>query len=59
MIKAWIACGAIGAFLLFVFDRPVTLALGVAGLFAFVALGVLIIASPEFTAGDLDGDDDP
>jgi hypothetical protein len=56
--RAWIACGVLGVALLFPFDSPVTLLLGVLLLLAFVALGVLVIASPEFLAGDLDGEDE-
>jgi hypothetical protein len=58
VIRAWIACGVLGAGLLFLFETPVTLALGVLGLLAFVALGVAVIASPAFLAGDRDDDPD-
>jgi hypothetical protein len=54
MTRAWIACGVLGALLLFLFEAPLTLALGMLGLVAFVALGVAVIASPGFTAGDDD-----
>lgn len=56
MTRAWIACGVLGAALLFLFETPVTLTLGVIGLLLFVALGVRVIASPEFTAADRDED---
>jgi hypothetical protein len=55
--RAWIACGVLGVLLLVPFETPVTLALGVLFLLAFVALGVRVIASPEFLEGDLDGAD--
>jgi hypothetical protein len=57
MTRAWIACGVLGAALLLVFEFPVTLAAGVVLLLLFVGLGVAVIASPEFLAADLDGED--
>lgn len=57
MTRAWIATGVIGAVLLFAFETPVTLALGVTGLIGFVALGVRVIASPAFV--ERDGDEGP
>jgi hypothetical protein len=39
-----------GVALLVPFDYPVTLALGVTCLLAFIALGVFTIATPEFLA---------
>jgi len=54
VIRAWIACGAIGAAVLFLFETPVTLTIGVLLLLAFVALGVRIIAAPDFLAADAD-----
>lgn len=58
MRAAWIASGVLGAGLLFPFESPVTLALGVVLLLVFVGLGVAVIASPAFLAGDLDDGDD-
>jgi hypothetical protein len=55
--RVWIACGVLGAALLFLFETPVTLTLGVILLLAFVGLGVAVIATPAFLEGDLDGDD--
>ena len=52
MTRAWIACGVVGAIVLFVFETPVTLTVGVILLLTFVALGVRVIASPDFLAGD-------
>jgi hypothetical protein len=54
VIRAWIACGVVGAAVLFLFETPVTLTIGVVLLLTFVALGVRIIAAPEFLAGDAD-----
>ncbi len=51
---AWLACGLLGAAVLVLFQEPFTLALGVFLLLAFVALGVRLIASPEFLEGDAD-----
>ncbi|MGH2907083.1 MAG: hypothetical protein ACRDKI_10000 [Solirubrobacterales bacterium] len=42
----------IGVGFLFPFDYPVTLALGVGFLVAFVVYGVFTIASPAFLEGD-------
>ncbi len=47
-----VACGVLGAGLLFPFDATVTLALGVAFLIAFVVCGVFLIAEPGFLEGD-------
>ena len=57
MTRAWIACGVLGAGLLFLFETPVTLALGVVLLLVFVGLGAAVIASPAFLAGDAEDDD--
>jgi len=54
VIRAWIACGVVGAAVLFLFETPVTLTVGVVLLLAFVALGVRIIAAPDFLARDAD-----
>ena len=56
MTRLWLASGAVGALLLFLFETPVTLTLGVTGLLLFVALGVVVIAAPGFVSGD---DDEP
>jgi ABC-type enterochelin transport system permease subunit len=56
MTRLWLVSGAVGALLLFLFEAPLTLTLGVIGLLVFVALGVLVIAAPGFVAGD---DDEP
>jgi hypothetical protein len=41
-----LACGAVGAVLMLVFDAPITRVLGVLALCAFVVCGVFAIASP-------------
>jgi hypothetical protein len=46
----------VGLVLLVPFDAPVTLALGVTCLLAFVACGVFLIAEPGFLEGDRDAD---
>jgi hypothetical protein len=51
---AWLALGVLGVALLVPFDRPVTLALGVLCLVAFVAWGTWLIATPEFLAEEED-----
>ena len=58
MKRAWIACGLLGAALLFPFHSPVTLALGVLLLLAFVGLRAAVVASPAFLADDRDDGDD-
>lgn len=45
---AWLGLGALGVLLLIPFQWPVTIALGVACLIAFVAWGVVLIASIQF-----------
>ena len=45
MTRLWLASGAIGALLLFLFETPLTL-----------TLGVVVIAAPGFVSGD---DDEP
>ena len=54
MRKAWLVLGVLGVVLLVPFKAPVTLLLGVLALLAFVAVGVVVIASPEFLAQDDD-----
>ena len=49
---AALGAGVLGALLLFAFDAWFTRALGVIGLFAFVAAGVFAIATPEFLERD-------
>ena len=53
--RAWIALLVVGFALMIPFEETVTLALGVACLLAFVALGVFLIADP---AGLLDDEAD-
>ena len=53
---AALAAGALGALLLFAFDAWFTRALGVLGLFAFVAGGVFAIATPAFLEQEDDED---
>jgi hypothetical protein len=54
-LLAWtVAAFVLGAGLLLVFDHPVTLALGVLLLFAFIVLGVFTIADPGYLAGGAD-----
>ena len=52
MSRAALGAGALGALLLFAFDAWFTRALGVVGLFAFVAGGVFAIATPAFLEHD-------
>jgi hypothetical protein len=52
LTAATIACFVLGAGLLFPFDHTVTIALGVAFLFAFVVCGVFVLASPERLSDD-------
>jgi drug/metabolite transporter (DMT)-like permease len=44
----WLALGVLGVVVLVGFDEPLTLAIGVACLLAFVAWGVALIATPGF-----------
>ena len=53
--RVWIALLAVGLAVMIPFEETVTLALGVACLLAFVALGVFLIADP---AGLLDDEAD-
>jgi hypothetical protein len=50
-----LGCFAVGAFLMFVFEDPVTRVLGIGLLFAFIVAGVFAIATPA----RLEGDDEP
>jgi hypothetical protein len=54
LVIATVAAFLLGAGLLFVFEKAVTLAIGVLLLFAFVVLGVFAIASPEYLARSVD-----
>jgi hypothetical protein len=54
MRRIWLAIGILAAAVLVAFETPVTLAIGVLGLLTFVAIGVMLIASPPF----LERDDD-
>jgi hypothetical protein len=49
---ASIACFVLGAGLLFPFESPVTILLGVLLLVAFVVTGVFVLASPDALARD-------
>ena len=57
MRAAWLAIGVIGVVLLVPFKAPLTILLGVLFLLAFVAVGVVLIASPAFLAEDQDDED--
>jgi hypothetical protein len=52
LTAATIACFVLGAGLLFPFEDTVTIALGVAFLFAFIVCGVFVLASPERLSDD-------
>jgi hypothetical protein len=52
---AWIALLVIGLGLMIPFEETITLALGIACMLAFVAVGVFLIAHPSAL---LDGDDE-
>jgi hypothetical protein len=52
--RAWLGLGVLGTAILIPFDSPVTIALGVVLLLAFVAWGIALIATPAFTVGDDD-----
>jgi len=51
LLQATLACLVIGGGLLFLFDVPVTLTLGVVLLVAFVVLGLFTIATPAYLEG--------
>jgi hypothetical protein len=57
LVLATIAAFVLGAGLLFVFEKAVTLALGVLLLLAFLVLGVFAIASPEYLAASADDEE--
>ena len=48
LFRATVLCGVLGLGLMLPFDAPLTLALGVAFLIAFVVCGVFLVAAPEF-----------
>jgi hypothetical protein len=50
LVAATLGAFVLGAGLLVAFEKALTLAVGVALLFAFVVLGVFTIASPEYLA---------
>jgi hypothetical protein len=57
-LLAWTAAAfVLGAGLLLVFEHPVTLALGVLLLFAFIVLGVFTVADPGYLAREADDRD--
>ena len=51
LLQATLVCLVIGGGLLFLFDVPVTLTLGVVLLVAFVVLGLFTIATPAYLEG--------
>jgi hypothetical protein len=55
LIAVTLASFILGAGLLFVFEKAVTLAVGITLLFAFIVLGVFAIASPDYLARAADG----
>jgi hypothetical protein len=52
MRALWIACGVVGVILLIPFSSEAVLAAGAGLMIVFVALGVFIVASPEFLERD-------
>ena len=48
---AWLALGALGVVLLIPFEWPLTIALGIGCLLAFVVWGTFLIVTPSFTRG--------
>jgi hypothetical protein len=57
--RAALACLIVGSALIFPFEYALTLTLGVLVLLAFVVLGTLAIATPEYLAQRAGGDDAP
>ena len=51
LLQATLACLVIGGGLLFMFDVPATLTLGVVLLVAFMVLGLFTIATPAYLQG--------
>jgi threonine/homoserine efflux transporter RhtA len=56
---AWLGLLVVGLALMLPFEETITLALGVACLLAFVALGVFLIAHPSALLEADDGDQEP
>jgi hypothetical protein len=54
LTTAALAAFVVGAGLLVAFEKALTLALGIALLFAFIVLGVFAIASPEYLGREPD-----
>ena len=50
------ACFVVGCLLVLIIEAAVARVIGVPLMFAGIALGVVAIASPEFLAGDGDGE---
>ena len=57
LLPAAVACLVVGAVLMVFFEGPVTRALGVAFLVAWIVTGVFALATPEYLAGEDDPDD--
>lgn len=60
--RGWLAGAAltalvVGAVLMIPFEHPVTRALGVLALFAWIVLGAFAVATPSYLARDTDPDD--
>ena len=54
MTRVAVACFVLGVIVMVGFEHTVTLALGVALLFAFIVCGVFAIADPEILAAEDD-----
>jgi len=54
-LPAALGAGALGALLLILFEEWYTRLLGVLALFAFIAIGVFAIATPELLENEDDG----
>jgi hypothetical protein len=52
MRRVWLAIGILAAAVLVAFETPVTLVIGVLGLLAFVAIGIVLVAAPPFLERD-------
>jgi hypothetical protein len=52
MKRLMLGCLVAGLGLMLPFESPVTLALGVLALFAFIVIGVFVIADPAFLAAE-------
>jgi putative effector of murein hydrolase LrgA (UPF0299 family) len=53
-VAALLACLVVGVFLNVFFEHTLTRVLGLLLLFAFIVLGVFLIADPRFLGGDED-----